>query len=110
MKKLFLTFFLTLALAVFPAAPGWCGQDDVILKARPGLSGIYKVNRPVLIRVDIDNRGDGIAGQLVVASRDRERPHERNRPLYITAVEVPAGGKVTRDLLVSGELAAAPPR
>lgn len=108
MKKLSLTLFFALALVMFQAVPGWCGRD-VSLKARPGLSGIYKVNRPVLIRVDIDSRGDGIAGQLVVAPRDQEMPSERNKTLYITAVDVPAGGKVTRDLVVPGELAARSP-
>ncbi len=107
MKKCVAVLLLALAAVFARAGPGWCG-GDVTIKTRPGLAGIYKVTCPVLIRVDIDNRGDGFRGLLTVVPRDRE-PVRRSGPVYMTEVEVPAGGRVTLDLVVPGELASGSP-
>lgn len=108
MKKYLLAFLITLAVAVSRAAPGWCGED-VVLKVRPGLAGVYKVPQPVLIRVDIDNSGKGIRGELALAFQDREGYPGRRPPVYLGEVEIPAGGKISQVLVVPGELAANSP-
>lgn len=104
MRKHITTLLISLALALLMAAPGWCGQD-VAMRARPGLAGIFKYSQPVLIKVDIDNRGDSIKGHLSVAPGGREMPPGRNSPVYMAEVDIPAGSKVTRELVVPGELA-----
>ncbi|MFZ5631935.1 MAG: hypothetical protein ACOY40_03745 [Bacillota bacterium] len=104
MRKYIPVLFLALAVVMGQAPPGWCGED-VTLRARPGLAGVFKVSQPVLIRVDIDNRGDAVKGQLVVAPPEPERPSVRQRPVYMSEVEVPAGGKAACDLVAPGGLA-----
>jgi len=108
MTKRLLTLLTALALTMAMAGPAWCA-GEVSLKARPGLAGIFKVNQPVLIRVDIDNPGEKISGKITVAPADRENPARRFGPLYTSEVEVPAGGLITRDLLVPGDLASSTP-
>lgn len=108
MRKHFTTLLISLALVMLMAAPGWCGQD-IAMRARPGLAGIFKYSQPVLIKVDIDNRGDSIKGHLAVAPGGREMTPGRNNPVYMAEVDIPAGGRVTRELVIPGELASNSP-
>lgn len=108
MRKLMVVLFLALAVVMGQAPPGWCGEG-VSLRVWPGLAGIYKVNQPVLIRVDIENRGDGFSGQLQVVPPELNRSAGPRRPVYVSEVEVPAGGRITCKLAVPGELAAGTP-
>ncbi|MFZ5652755.1 MAG: hypothetical protein ACOY4I_18130 [Bacillota bacterium] len=105
MRKIYLALVLTLALFLGTAAPGWCG-GDVTLKARPGLAGIFKVNQPVAIRVDIENGGEAVKGYLTLVSRNRDMHSRRFEPVYRSEVNVPSGGKTSVEMVVPGEVAA----
>jgi len=108
LRRVVFTIILLMGMFMGTVAPGWCG-GDISLKARPGLAGIYKVNHLVPIRVDIENRGEGIQGQLVVMPRLIETagaPSMRNAPVYRSLVDIPAGGKSAIHMVVPGEIAA----
>ncbi|MFZ5648505.1 MAG: hypothetical protein ACOY30_12890 [Bacillota bacterium] len=104
MRKVLLALVLTLAMFLGAAAPGWCG-GEVTLKARPGLAGIFKVNQPVLIRVDIENRGEAFRGYLTVLPRNVDMHSRRYEPVYRCEVDIPAGAKTSVDMVVPGEVA-----
>lgn len=106
MKKLFWLLILTLIMVTGQAAPGWC-DGDVSLIARPGLAGIYKVNRPVLIDVQVDNRGESIAGRLVLVARGEEEKNYSNSfggIVYGCEVNLPAGRKANYTIVAPGEV------
>ena len=104
MRKLLILLMLTVFMVTGQAAPGWC-DGNVSLKARPGLAGIYKVNRPVLIDVDVDNRGERITGRLALIARGgEERNGSFGGTLYGCEVDVPAGQKGSYTIVVPGEV------
>lgn len=108
MRRIVLTLVMALSMFLGTSAPGWCG-GEVSLKVRPGLAGIYKVNNTVPIRVDIENRGEAITGELVVLPRLKDiadNPNIRNAPVYRSQVNIPAGGKAALHMVVPGEIAA----
>jgi hypothetical protein len=97
---------LTIIMVTGQPAPGWC-DGDVFLNARPGLAGIYKVNKPVLIDVDVDNRGENIAGRLLLVDRRVEDGFFSDSfggIVYGCEVNVPAGGKATYTIVAPGEV------
>lgn len=100
MRRILTLLMLTVLMVTGQAAPGWC-DGDVSLKARPGLAGIYKVNRPVLIDVDVDNQGGRITGRLALIPRGGE---DRNRWVYGCEVDVPAGQKGSYTIVAPGEV------
>lgn len=105
MRRVFLALVITMAMFLGAAAPGWSG-GEVTLKARPGLAGIFKVSQPVPIRVDIENRGEAFRGYLTLVPRNKDMHSRRYEPVYRSEVYVPAGGKVSLDMVVPGEVAA----
>jgi len=107
LRRIVLSLFVALSIFLGTAAPGWCG-GEISLKARPGLAGIYKVNYAVPIRVDIENRGEAVTGELVVLPRlkDIDNPSIRHAPVYRSQINIPAGGKASIHMVVPGEIAA----
>lgn len=105
MRKILLAFILSMAVLLGAAAPGWCA-GEVTLKARPGLAGVYKINQPVLIRVDIENSGEAVRGYLTLVSRNTDMQSRRFEPVYRCEVEAPARGRTSVEMVVPGEVAA----
>jgi len=99
-KRILILLILTVFMVTGQAAPGWC-DGDVSLKARPGLAGIYKINSPVLIDVDVDNRGERITGRLALIPRGGE---DRNNWVYGCEVDVPAGQKGSYTIVAPGDV------
>ncbi|GBF34614.1 hypothetical protein DCCM_3733 [Desulfocucumis palustris] len=96
---------LASALPVRPASAA--GVD---IKAWPGLSGLYKMDQAVQIKLELINSGEPFKGKLVV---DREKipgqPEQGgNKVLYSREIDVQSG-KTSTIMLVPGNVMGLPP-
>lgn len=114
MKKpnyfIYTVLFSLLAAALILPPPPALAEDDVVLKVRPGLGGIFKVEQPLELILAVENPGREFQG-VVTVKPDRERQDKYNpgTAMYTMEVKVPAGAREQFSMVIPGELAAQRP-
>lgn len=116
---------LFLVAALLCLNPG-VAKAAVSLSVQPGLSGMYKVERPVILSIEIENTGPEFAGVVEVKPFDetaygyRANQAELDRanksqdflnkfPAYKTEVLIPADSKKALQMVIPGNLAGSLP-
>lgn len=88
---------------------------QAVLKIKPGLGGLYKVESPVELQITVQNTGEALKGYLVV-DRDpdswqrQEYIPPENRLQYRREISMKAGESATFHMIIPGDLAASSPR